>query len=345
MPRAAPSGRARGSRGPRRPSCMSRRRSSPRARERLAPGDPPARPSASRERGGVARAARRGRRRRRPSGRAPASLDDDRHAARHRLDRDPAELLRPRGVGSDGTASTSSAAVERGDVVGCERAEELDPVREARARGEPAAARAPAGPRPRCAACRRGSRATASRRTCEPLLGHEATDEAHDDAAPTVVTAHRRASGDRAWSRARSEATCRRPAGSPAPGRRSPSPRRCAPPRRCTPDAGGAVAGRHARATGTARGSACEVLRGVEHVSARRCAAQRAKQQDLGRREGERLLVEVDDVPPLAEGPPRAVGGRRRTGPDGGRGADALTGSPRRGDGTRAPPSSPCARR
>ena len=103
----------------------------------------------------------------------------------------------------------------------------------------------------------------------------------------------------RGWKRSGST-----PSGMTRAARRIPSPRRCVPPRCCTPRCRRPRGAPIARASGRGAGSAS---RGSAPCRARRAVRRRRsarKQQDLGRGERERLLVDVDDVPLLAEGAP-----------------------------------------
>ena len=102
-----------------------------------------------------------------------------------------------------------------------------------------------------------------------------------------------------------------------------------------------ALRGPGARATGTARGALLEVLRGVEHV--RRSLPAQGAAQDLGGGEGERLLVDVDEVPMLAERAPqgaRVVDEQCGVGSRGPQAGDRLAGGAPAG---RRPPSSQLA--
>ena len=254
---------------------------------------------------------------------------DDRDAASHRLDDDAAELLQPAGR-RQATAPRARPGRGRSRAAGPGR-----PSRPAR-RGRRCRARPPAraepsssGPAPATRRVARSRRATASRSTWTPLWGSSRPTY------PMTGTLVRRAF--LAWREALGVDAQRDQGGRPG------EPLALADAARL------GVA--HAQRGGVAQGPPLEpperrwvalvdVLGGVQDVR-RPLAAQPPQQQDLGGRQGERLLVDVDDVVRPSESAPQRQRASTRRAPGGDpRCGCPVTGSP--GRATRAtsePPS------
>ena len=237
------------------------------------------------------------------------------------------------GVGSDGTARTSRPAVERRQL----RLVRSDPTKLRRAPTMPSAVSTVAqrGPRPgrrrRSRSAARSRPATASRSTSTPLWAAS---------RPTYPTTRGPRGPEIGRGRERVEVDPQRDQGGRAG--EAPCARRCAPASALhTLIAGGVAQGPPLQPAERRRVALVDVLGGVEDVR-RALPAQPPQQQDLGGRQREGLLVDVDDVVGPAERAPQRERVRRRTAPGGGpRCAARARALPDRGtNGTTAPPSS-----
>ena len=226
-------------------------------------------------------------------GQSAAVARHDRDAGGHGLDRDPPELLDPRRRRQGGDRQHVEAAVEVGELVVVESAQERHPIGQVGLRGPPTK-RSGRGTVTGEGELDLGHTGNRVEQDVDTLVVGEPPGVAHDGGAP------RGGRVGRALQRGDVDAE-RDEVGSA----REPTPFDQRP--------GGGVA--HADRPGATEGpplerperrgqALLEVLGGVQRIRGS-LPPQGPQREDLRGGEGERLLVDVDEVPGLSEGPPQ----------------------------------------